>query len=93
MLGNLHRVTKNTFRMLVLGILISILYDLIWFSLMSYEYGSDLKVDGGMERRLRVFSLYMSYVSFFLRLIIALVFWKDSLDFDFIMLGKKVEEV
>ena len=42
-----------------------------------------------MESSLRLFSLYMAYISFFARLIIALVYWKDSLDFDNIMLGKR----
>jgi hypothetical protein len=40
-----------------------------------------------METSLRNFSLYLAYVSFFFRIIVALVFWKDSLDFDNIMLG------
>ena len=40
-----------------------------------------------MERNVRKFSLYASYVSFFLRLIIAIVYWKDSLDFENIMHG------
>jgi hypothetical protein len=34
-----------------------------------------------------MFSLYMSYVSFFLRLIVASVYWKDSLDFEGIVKG------
>ncbi len=32
----------------------------------------------------------MSYISFFLRLIMALIYWKDSLDFDNIMLGRRI---
>jgi hypothetical protein len=49
------------------------------------EYTADSKVDGGLERNMRIFSLYMSYISFFLRIIVALVYWKDSLDFDSII--------
>ena len=91
MLLNLNRVTQNTFRLLVLGILVSIIYDLFWFSLKTSEYSQDLKHDAGLERSVKIFSLYMSYFSFFLRLIMALVYWKDSVDFDNIMLGRKVD--
>jgi len=90
MLLNLPKVTQNMFRYLVLGIFVSIIYDLFWFSLKSLEYGTDLKSDAGLERKVRIFSLYMSYVSFFVRLIMALVYWKDSLDFDNIMIGKRM---
>jgi hypothetical protein len=40
-----------------------------------------------MEKNIRKFSLYASYVSFFLRLIVAMVYWKDSLDFENIIHG------
>ena len=93
MLLNLQKVTQNTFRWLVFGIFLSILYDLFWFSMKTQEYISDLKADAGLERRLRLFSLYMSYASFFLRLLMALIYWKDSLDFDNIMLGRRISLV
>jgi hypothetical protein len=35
-----------------------------------------------LEKNVRIFSLYMSYASFFLRLILSLVYWKDSLDYE-----------
>ena len=91
-LFNLEKVSQNTFRMLVLGILLSVVYDLFWFSLKSQEYSTDMKADAGLEKNIRLFSLYMSYISFFGRLIIALVYWKDSLDFDNIMLQRRMVE-
>jgi hypothetical protein len=93
MLLNIERVTQNTFRLLVLGIFISIIYDLFWFSVNSSAYNQDQASDGGLEKRIRVFSLYMSYISFFVRLIMGLIYWKDSLDFDTIMMGKKVDQI
>jgi hypothetical protein len=90
MLLNTFRITQSTFRWLVAGIFISLLYDLFWFGLASSDYGGESTLrqpDGGLEKNLKRFSLNMSYVSFFLRLIIALVYWKDSLDYDSIMLG------
>ena len=64
--------------MLVLMIFVSIVADLFWFYIS--DLSSDVD-DGGMEKSVRSFSLTMSYFSFFFRIIVALVFWKDSLDF------------
>jgi hypothetical protein len=47
----------------------------------SYDSESDL------ETSIRKFSLSVAYVSFFVKLIVALVYWKDSLDFDNIVAG------
>jgi len=76
-----------------LAIFISLFYDLFFFGMMTNEYGVDQKYDGGMENTVRRFSLYMSYTSFFFRIIVALVFWKDSLDYDNIMPGAEVRRV
>ena len=62
--------------------------DLIWFAVKTSEFSTSQKADGGMENGLRRFALYMSYISFFLRIFVALVFWKDSLDFDQIIANK-----
>ena len=35
--------------------------------------------------------MFMTYIAFLLRIILAIVFWKDSLDFENIVLGKKVD--
>lgn len=69
MMFNTDRITKGRFRMLVLGILISIIYDLFWFYMKHAEYTAEPKVDGGGEVRIRKFSLMMSYASFLLRVI------------------------
>jgi hypothetical protein len=89
MLLNMEKVSQNMFRMLVGFIFLSILYDLFWFSLSSSDYKADTKADGGLEKSIRTFSLNMSYISFFVRLIMGLVYWKDSLDFDNIMPGAR----
>jgi hypothetical protein len=53
-------------------------YDLAWFFM--HDVSNDTS-DGGLQKGIKNFSLYMSYFSFFFRIIVALVFWKDSLDF------------
>lgn len=82
MLLNNERITHYTFRMLVFAVFISLIYDLIWFAMKASEYSTESKNDSGMEKNVKRFSLYMSYISFFIRLLVALVYWKASLDFD-----------
>ena len=64
--------------MLVVAIFLSLIIDLLWFYIADLSSDAD---DGGIERSVKNFSRYMSYFSFFFRIIVALVFWKDSLDF------------
>jgi len=65
MLNNLEMITKGKFRVLVLGVFLSLIYDLIWFYIKHSEYTND--ADGSNETGMRKFSLIMSYASFLLR--------------------------
>lgn len=70
MMFNIDMISKTKFRMLVLGIFLSLIYDIIWFYIKHSEYagGSDLtKSDGNTEVAIRKFSLLVSYTSFFFR--------------------------
>jgi len=67
MMFNTDRITRTRFRMLVLGIIISWIYDLLWFYMKHAEYSIEGKHDGGMEKNVKKFSLMMSYASFILR--------------------------
>lgn len=63
--------TKGKFRVLVLAIFISFIYDLIWFYMKTSEYYADDKEgDGSNEAGLRKFALLVSYASFILRVTI-----------------------
>lgn len=75
------RNAKN-FRYLVLGIFISVVYDILWFMAIGSDLGNKDLGDGGKELWVREFSLYMAYLHFFVKIITAFVFWKTSLDFD-----------
>lgn len=57
---------------------------LFWFTSASAEDDED----GGMEYNVRRFSRLFSYISFFFRLVVLLVFWKDSVDFSKIIRKK-----
>jgi len=65
MILNTDRIKKWTFRALVLGIFLSLGYDLFWF-LMIQDFSSD-QSDGGVEKAVKNFSLSVSYFSFFFR--------------------------
>lgn len=41
MLFNTDKISKNLFRALVLGIVISIIFDIGWFVMKHYEYSSE----------------------------------------------------
>jgi hypothetical protein len=86
----IKETTKNTFRYLVFGLFLSIIYDLIWFAVKLNDATSP--DSGGVEKNLRSFSWVMSYFGFFLRLLVFIVYWKDSMDFDNIMKGKRAVE-
>ena len=54
--------------MLVVGVVISLFYDIAWFYLKHSEYAADEKLgDGSAETVVRKFSLTMSYISFIFR--------------------------
>lgn len=67
MMFNTDRITKNKFRLLVLGIFITLIYDFFWFYMKHAEYTTEPKADGSGEVRVRRFSLMMAYASFLLR--------------------------
>ena len=69
MMFHTERISKTKFKMLVVGILISLLYDIVWFIMAHSEYANEQKNDSG-ESGVRKFSLMMSYASFILRVII-----------------------
>lgn len=76
MMFNTERITRNTFRGLVFSIFLSLVYDLIWFWIKHSEYSEDLKHDGGVERKIRNFSLLMSYLSFIVRVSLFTIYFR-----------------
>ena len=87
MLVNLQEVTQNRFRWLVAAVLFSIVFDILWL-----VFGTSSTDAKGVEAGVRKFGSVISVASFLTRLLMMLVYWKDSLDFDNIMLGKKVDQ-
>ena len=87
-LDNPDLITRATFRRLALCIVLSWIYDIV-FLLFIRDGNAEAEADGGTESTVRAISLLFCYISFFFRIIVALVFWKDSLDFKKIIRGSK----
>lgn len=64
MLNNTDRIKRWSFRVLVFGIFLSLVFDVLWFYLQ--EQSNDAG-DGGVQHSVRSFSLSISYLSFFFR--------------------------
>ena len=84
-----ENVRRSQFRMLVLLIVLSIAQDIFWFVLNRDT--EDDEDDGGVERGVKTFSRKVSYLSFAWRILLAIILWKDSLDFTVIVKCKNVD--
>lgn len=80
-------ISRQTFRGFVLMIVVSWIWDFFYLFIFTSTADED-EEDGGMEYNVRRFSRIFSYISFFFRIIVVLVFWKDSLDFSKIIRQK-----
>jgi len=57
-----QRKNARNFRILTMGLAVSVVYDFIWFIMMSQSQDSQDVGDGGKEVWVRKFSLYMAYI-------------------------------
>ena len=74
-------IQRNTFRGLVALLAISWVYDFITLFLIESSASEEDEEDGGNEYKLRRFTRLFSYISLIFKVIVVLVFWKDSMDF------------
>ena len=74
-------IQRNTFRQLVLLIVCSWLYDFITLFFIESSSAEEDEEDGGNEYKLRRFTRMFSYIALIYKLVVVVVFWKDSLDF------------
>ena len=74
-------IQRNTFRALVLLIALSWVYDFLTLFLIESSTSEEDEEDGGNEYMLRRFTRLFSYITLIFKVIVVIVFWKDSLDF------------
>jgi len=77
-------ITHKTFRLLVLALASTFLYDIVWLAMLHGPETDavDHLVAGTKQHYVAVFFLYFSFL---FRVLVILVFWKDSIDFNRIM--------
>lgn len=79
--------SRKQFRVLVLLILISWLYDCLQLFWLKSKEEED-KADGGVQSTVRGFGLLFVYISFLFRLVVFVCFWRASVDFTSAIKGK-----
>ena len=88
---------RNTFRQLVLLIVCSWIYDFLTLFFIESSAADEDEEDGGNEYKLRRFTRMLSYIALIFKLVVVLIFWKDSLDFRNIIHDKtpddQIEEI
>uniref|UniRef100_A0A7S3FXC5 Uncharacterized protein n=1 Tax=Strombidium rassoulzadegani TaxID=1082188 RepID=A0A7S3FXC5_9SPIT len=83
-LSNIDELRKHVFRLLVVGVAISFVYDFAWLNLLWTEYEEDLAESselGKVEMGIKQFSLYLSFLSLIFRVIVFAAYWRASIDF------------
>ena len=83
-LDNPQNITQKTFRCLLLMTVVSWLYDLTFLFVLN-DSNKENKLDGGAEKTVRMFSHICLWLSFIFRIVVILIFWKDSHDFQAIL--------
>lgn len=91
-LDNPQNIGRQTFRGLVLLLAASWVYDFITLFLIDSSSSEEDEEDGGQEAKLRRFTRLFSYINLLFKVIVVLVFWKDSLDFRNIIRRKRTDE-
>ena len=79
LLTNPEMVEKTSFRLLVAGTFLSLVYDIVWRCMQDSE--ADESADGGMQGFVRIFSYWVLWVMMFFKIVMGFVYWKASLDF------------
>lgn len=74
-------ISRQTFRGLVLLLVISWVYDFLTLFIIDSSAAEEDEEDGGNEYKLRRFTRLIAYIALIFKVIVVLVFWKDSLDF------------
>lgn len=84
-------ITRKTFRYLVALLAATWVYDFVWFAIIDSSSADEDLEDGGNEYKINRFTKFVSWISLLFKLIVVLVYWKDSIDFRSIIRGKSSE--
>ena len=65
-------------RQVLIGIVACLVMDLIWLFIYASHWGSTFSRDEGIEDSARHFSLCLSFANFLLKIVVGIVFWRNS---------------
>lgn len=71
-------IDRTKFRLLPIAILISFFYDIIFLAFLQNITSEALRVEGGMEANVKMFALYLSYITVVFKPFVFLILWKVS---------------
>lgn len=91
LIANPKYTQRWTFRLVVVALIVSWIFDLIWMILHTGSWWGNANHDGDVELGMRRFSIIMTYLSFIFRVIVILVFWKLSVDFNRLVKSRQTE--
>lgn len=78
MLLNKDRINRAIFRILVAGIILSLIYDIFWFIIKHSEFSSSSAEDAGTELKVKQFVLIVSYILFIVKVNITCAYFIAS---------------
>jgi hypothetical protein len=79
-LENPSTINFHNWRLLTLIIALTWVYDVVYL-LILHDSRIETMADGGTNNSVRSFSLLCCWISFFFRIVVTTVFWRDSHDF------------
>ena len=79
LLTNPEMVDKTSFRLLVAGTFLSLVYDIVWRCMQDF-YAEEL-ADCGLQQSVHIFSYWVLWVMMLIKIVMGFVYWKASLDF------------
>ena len=83
-------IKRSVFRMLVVFLLISFFYDLVYLVFL-HNSNADDEADS-TAINVRRFAYFFAWISFAFRPVVIVVFWKDSLNFRHVIRNKSISE-
>ena len=81
-------IGRQTFRFFVVLLVASWVYDFLQFFVIDASAAEEDEEDGGNEYMLRRFVRLVAFIAMVFKLLLVVVFWKDSLDFRNVIRGK-----
>lgn len=79
LLTNPEIVNKTSFRLLVAGTFLSLVYDIVWRCMQDFD--AEELADCGLQQSVHIFSYWVLWVMMLIKIVMGFVYWKASLDF------------